>query len=1189
MSTLPRIKPMTRRTPAALRQEAHGLEALEPRRLLTTYQYAPLTDALDLDRLIREAQGPGVEVQGFGASVVALGDVDGDGAADFAVSAPGVRGSGLHDGWTSPEGGGRVFIYSGRTASVIRVLTDQWAGFGASMANIGDVNGDGVADLAVGSPMASPQEGPLAGAPRVGRVWVYSGADGAVIRMLEGAAVGSDFGWAVAAAGDINGDGVGDLIVGAPGAAASDPGAAFVYSGADWSVLHTLVGERAGDRFGFAVAGGIDVPVEEGENEDDGVPEFLIGAPGHDVEGVGEDAGRAYAFDGATGNVRFTFSGENAGDRFGHSVLMVGNARINRDFIFRWAVGAPGFDAPVFDDDFQHIGVSPDAGRVYRFAARGFVPAGDPPFIFGANEGARLGSELFTIGDVSRFNEFDDMEEWAATAPGAAAPEDRLRIFDGNPTNASVFLGEALVDGATRITLGGDLDGDGINEVILVNPLGAGTARERLAPVMIGTERLQVVAASENGRYAVLQTIRNVAGAPLVGYLSVDGTLTPLPLVPGLMAGDNILAINDLGLIFGTTEATDQATLSPFGALDRFFFVYNGERRLLSEVIGSFQGGAAPTTVSFVAMSNTGDVIFNAGSPAQGGAWLYRGGVMRFLWAGVASGVNDAGVVVGTTNVVFTGNPPIGPQGVGIAMLADGSIVHLPQLLNATAVNDRGEIVGTSAATRGLAVLHNGVLTDHGLPEGVDGATAVWVASDIDETGRIVATVTWSGSTNGRPPSTNPAGEYIFEPGVGLRLLRDAVEGDPEVDLPFVQTGVRWITALNRLIAPGAVLTPLGATEAIDPSGTPWSASAGEGGVYVGAVNQDGVAIVLRLSGVGIEVQRLSGPTAEFVFTDEVVTYTDARDGRVYAVARVGVDLQWFVQNADGIFEARGPLPLDAGAQFEGPLTVFTSADGRAHIVGRLASGGDIAMVYQTNAQEPDSIENWQYANLSLSHFRARGLEAPVITGPLTSYATRWGGMNIAGLNEAGEIQVIWWAPGLVFWEGANLSAIAGTPALEGRIAAMVLPWDGITLTGVAAETGELWATWWAPGFGGAWRADSLSKAAGSDLKLDPASITSYVAPWGGQNIAGRNAETGELVVYWWAPGVAWTAERIAVETPLTTGALVSLVDGSSFNIFVRAAEVAPEEGGDSLRLLWRPDGLGWRLENLTVLVADVA
>ena len=126
---------------------------------------------------------------------------------------------------------------------------------GYSVAGIGDVNGDGIPDFVVGAVQ-------VGGSVYPGRAVVYSGADGTEIWSVDGASANDRFGDAVEGAGDVNNDGIPDVIVGAFG---DDPnglisgGRAWVFSGVDGSVLHMLDGQMENEWFGHGVAGAGDI------------------------------------------------------------------------------------------------------------------------------------------------------------------------------------------------------------------------------------------------------------------------------------------------------------------------------------------------------------------------------------------------------------------------------------------------------------------------------------------------------------------------------------------------------------------------------------------------------------------------------------------------------------------------------------------------------------------------------------------------------------------------------------------------------------------------------------------------------------------------------------------------------------------------------------------------------------------
>jgi FG-GAP repeat protein/VCBS repeat protein len=247
---------------------------------------------------------------GFGKSVSGAGDVNGDGFNDIIVGAP----DGSTGGVAAP---GSVYVYSGEDGSQLY----RWDGgasadaFGISVAGAGDVNLDGFDDLVVGAASASPN-----GVSRAGSTYVYSGADGALLYQWNGRMAEDFFGRAVAAAGDVNRDGYADIIV---GTFLADPGgvvlagSAYVYSGLDGSLIYQWDGHAAIDYFGFSVSGAGDV-------NGDGFDDLIVGAPQTDPRGM-TDAGSAYVYSGADGSLLYQWNGQAAGDIFGFSVSKAGD------------------------------------------------------------------------------------------------------------------------------------------------------------------------------------------------------------------------------------------------------------------------------------------------------------------------------------------------------------------------------------------------------------------------------------------------------------------------------------------------------------------------------------------------------------------------------------------------------------------------------------------------------------------------------------------------------------------------------------------------------------------------------------------------------------------------------------------------------------------------------------------------
>ncbi|MCK6526852.1 FG-GAP-like repeat-containing protein [Myxococcota bacterium] len=294
----------------------------------------------------------------LGYSVAGAGDVNGDGFDDVLV--------GAYLDETAGVAAGAAYVLHGPVEGVLDVAFadatllagDERDGAGWAVAGAGDVDGDGYDDVLVGAPMAEPS-GADSGAVYV----VYGPVTGTLDledagAKLVGEAAGDRAGDAVSAAGDVNGDGYADVLVGAAwkDVVEVDAGAAYLVLGpvsgeislADAEAKRT--GHTEYDHAGRSLAAA-------GDLDGDGHGDVLIGAPGADGETLG--GGATYVFLGPFSGSRDVESadarlgGRSLGDSAGHAVAGVGD--VDGDGADDVLVGAPGDDSSGTDAGAAYV------------------------------------------------------------------------------------------------------------------------------------------------------------------------------------------------------------------------------------------------------------------------------------------------------------------------------------------------------------------------------------------------------------------------------------------------------------------------------------------------------------------------------------------------------------------------------------------------------------------------------------------------------------------------------------------------------------------------------------------------------------------------------------------------------------------------------------------------------------------
>lgn len=444
-----------------------------------------------------------------GVAVNGIGDVNGDGIDDLAIGASYADPSGAQSGATYIVYGSIAGIPSdfdlalldGANGFVIEgLLADAYTG--TSIAGVGDLNQDGIDDFAIGAPKASPL-GATEGAAYVvfgsndgfGAVLDLTDLDGTNGFVVAGAAADDRAGQAVRGAGDINGDGIEDLLVGAhlsDAGGKTNAGAVHVIFGSaggfdslleldtlDGSNGFRIDGLSAGDQLAREVAA-------LGDFNGDGRDDLVVGARLADPSGSA--SGEAYIVYGFSdpsvadldlGTLDVTtglrFQGAAADDRTGHSVASAGD--VNGDGLADVVIGGWKSDVGATNAGEAYILFGNDAEQVATLApddldgSNGFR-------LQGTDAEGWLGLSVAGAGDINR-DGFDDVlvgsygvegqtgGAWVVYGSGENF-NPTLSVADITADTGLELIGDQPIDQTGfSVAAAGDVNGDGTDDILV--------------------------------------------------------------------------------------------------------------------------------------------------------------------------------------------------------------------------------------------------------------------------------------------------------------------------------------------------------------------------------------------------------------------------------------------------------------------------------------------------------------------------------------------------------------------------------------------------------------------------------------------------------------------------------------------------------------------------------------------------
>lgn len=284
----------------------------------------------------------------------------------------------------------------------------------------------------------------------------------------------------------------------------------------------------------------------------------------------------------------------------------------------------------------------------------------------------------------------------------------------------------------------------------------------------------------------------------------------------------------------------------------------------------------------------------------------------------------------------------------------------------------------------------------------------------------------------------------------------------------------------------------------------------------------------------------------------------------------LGIDRQPVATITDGVTGATRTLDVSALSGFSAEVVDMTAFLTPFNVLSLAVTDAESHLWLLT--RNP-ATGGWTRVDLTLA------IGAPGLAGDLTTYQPSWGSIHVAGLDARGHAVNYWWSPGSGAWQHTNLKELIGGDLLNSGLTGFVAPWDGLNLAGLN-DRGEVVVYWWAPGLS-TWQ--QLNMTTVFDGPTFTGKLDAYVTAWGAMNIAGRD-DRGSLVTYWWAPGLdgdpnQWRIADLSSVSgagPVRLGATTALSADGGINAF------AIDDDGALILQRWTPAQRGWASTNVS-------